>query len=148
MQPYEPTMPSLRNYRRGWWATVFADFEAAVRWWALFNTEAGYTTDEAIELAVAWATKHGYHPEGYQPVTYSGSKIKDIKAQNRIEDVAARLTELRGNGKAMRGKCPIHKGNNPGAFVVWPEIQRAKCYNCGFSGDVIDLLKVAGIDAE
>jgi len=138
-------MPSTRNNRDGWWATAFDDFEAAVRFWAVLNAAVGYSPDESINSAWTWALNNGYLPEGYQRMGVDTGKIAETKARYRIEDVAAGLTPLRANGKALRGRCPIHKGDNPTAFVVWPEIQRAKCYNCSWSGDVIDLMNIAGI---
>ena len=62
-----------------------------------------------------------------------------LKEAVPLEEYASSLTELRFNGKALRGPCPIHNGSNPSAFAVNVEHQRFRCFGCGAHGDVIDL---------
>jgi len=53
--------------------------------------------------------------------------------------------ELRKRGKDLWGNCPIHKEKSP-SFKVDVEKQRFKCFGCGASGDVIDLvMKINGL---
>ena len=71
------------------------------------------------------------------------SLIERIKSAYRIEDVAHRLTELRGTG-TLTGKCPLHREEHGRSFVVWVDSQRWRCYGtCSKGGDVIDLWTAA-----
>jgi len=67
--------------------------------------------------------------------------IDHVKGEVRIETYAAELTELGFNGKSLRGKCPIHEGENSSSFAVYPDSQRWFCYRCDEGGDVISLCK-------
>jgi len=142
---YEPAIPSLRNDVTGFWTTAFTGFEAAVTHWALLYTAFGGTPEASEEWAIRWAARNGYYPEGYRRRPVERDRIAEIKDQLRVEDVAARLTELRGSGNSLSGRCPFHDDHNP-SFVVWPDIQKWRCYGCGLHGDVIDLLDRAGTD--
>ena len=71
------------------------------------------------------------------------SLIERVKSAYRVEDVARRLTDLRG-GRTLSGKCPLHREEKGRSFVVWPDIQKWRCYGaCAKSGDVIDLWQAA-----
>ncbi len=144
---YTPTIPSPRDDLRGWWTTAFPDFEAAVTDWALLYAAFGYDAEEAVKLGLRWAMQHGYFPPGYSRKPIAHDRIVDIKARVRVEDVAAQLTELRGNGTTLTGKCPFHGEVRGRAFVVWTDIQRWRCYGaCSTGGDVIDLIQRTGIN--
>jgi CHC2 zinc finger len=67
--------------------------------------------------------------------------LEHVKGEVRIETYAAELTELRFNGKSLRGKCPIHEGENQSAFAVSPGKQKWYCFRCDEGGDVIALCK-------
>jgi hypothetical protein len=83
-----------------------------------------------LELRVSPARSRGYK-----------TSISRIKANNRIEDVAGRLTSLQKSGQGMKGLCPFHKERSP-SFYVWPASQRWRCFgSCVEGGDVIDLLR-------
>jgi DNA primase len=69
--------------------------------------------------------------------------IEAIKDGVPIADYAAELTELRQNGQALRGRCPLHKGDNPQSFAVYATEGRFYCYRCNAGGDVIDLAQAA-----
>lgn len=69
--------------------------------------------------------------------------IERIKSRFHVEDVARRLTDLRGNS-TLTGKCPLHHEQHGRSFVVWPESQTWRCYGaCSRGGDVIDLWAAA-----
>jgi DNA primase len=69
-------------------------------------------------------------------------KAKDaVKAVVPIDEYAAQVTELKKRGQSWRGPCPIHGGNNPDAFAVFPSKGKFRCFNCDARGDVIDLCK-------
>lgn len=142
---YEPDYPSLRNHIVGYWATVFDSFEQAVTWQARLNAALGMSADTTVETAVRWAMRHGYFPPGYRKPTYiSTNRIEDIKARLKLEDVLSRLTELKGRGDTLTGRCPFHDDSSP-SLVVWTNLQKFKCYGCGERGDVVDVLQKAGI---
>ena len=67
--------------------------------------------------------------------------IETLKAAVRIEDHARTLTALRFAGNSLRGPCPVHKGDNPESFAVYPAEQRFYCYRCHAAGDVVDLAR-------
>jgi len=71
------------------------------------------------------------------------SPYEKLKRENRVEDVAARMTTLRTRGRLEVGLCPFHTERTP-SFTVYPESQRFICYGCQRAGDVIDLLKHTG----
>ena len=52
---------------------------------------------------------------------------------------------LKRKGNEFRGRCPIHNGNSPDSFAVYPDTGRWHCYSeCGRGGDVIDLEQLLG----
>jgi hypothetical protein len=67
--------------------------------------------------------------------------IAAIKEQVRIEDYARTVTALRFAGNTLRGPCPVHNGDNEGAFLVDPDRRRWYCFRCNEGGDVIDLCR-------
>ncbi len=67
--------------------------------------------------------------------------IETIKGAVPVETYAAALTELRPSGSSLRGRCPIHKGDNEGALLVDPGQRRWHCFRCNEGGDVIDLCR-------
>lgn len=75
-----------------------------------------------------------------------GNWYADIKATNRVEDMAARFTELRpaGAGK-LKGCCPMHQERTP-SFLVYVDQQKWFCFGgCARGGDVIDLAERLGV---
>ena len=71
------------------------------------------------------------------------SLYQRLKRENRVEDLAARLTELRVRGKYQVGLCPFHAERTP-SFTVNTERQTWKCWGCQRHGDAIDLLRELG----
>jgi len=67
-----------------------------------------------------------------------------IKASLKIEDIAERLTDLRGMGNRLKGKCPLHGEEKGEAFSIWTDTQTWRCFGaCATGGDVIDFIKLA-----
>src|SRR5215203_323992 len=66
-----------------------------------------------------------------------------LKQSNPIEDVAARYgIELRRQGRALVGRCPLHAdGGRPNLFV-YPHSQSWRCYRCNVGGDVLTLVEL------
>ncbi len=70
--------------------------------------------------------------------------FEDAKRQNKIEDIAGKLTTLKNAGAERRGQCPLCKaGKNKGVgapFAVRLKRGDFVCYVCGKHGDVVDLV--------
>ncbi len=61
----------------------------------------------------------------------------------------SRILEETGVDPGRRGRtyCPIHKGDNPHAFIFDGGNSRAHCFACGWHGDKLDFLQtVLGVD--
>jgi DNA primase len=56
--------------------------------------------------------------------------------------LVANLLGFRGakTGSAYQGDCPQHASSSGRCLVIWPGIQGFKCFHCGESGDVIDMV--------
>ena len=67
--------------------------------------------------------------------------IDKIKADVPIAEYARAVTALRGAGNTLRGPCPIHGGDNPESFAVYPDGGRFYCFSCQERGDVLDLYR-------
>ncbi|MDA1270556.1 MAG: CHC2 zinc finger domain-containing protein [Chloroflexi bacterium] len=73
------------------------------------------------------------------------SPIAQLKAENRVEDVAGQSTNLRRSGSHLRGKCPLHREQKGESFHVWQDAQRWWCFGrCNRGGDVVDLMQALG----
>ncbi len=64
-----------------------------------------------------------------------------LKSRNDILSVAHSMGFNGTNsGKSHHGDCPRHGSSGGKCLVIWPGIQGFRCYHCGESGDVIDLV--------
>jgi len=89
-----------------------------------------------------------------QRLTASSDKAHDTTTSNRLdlhvilskvnlEELAGQAgTKLQRSGGELRGTCPLHKGDNPTAFVIYTDPNghpRWHCHTkCDAGGDVID----------
>lgn len=66
---------------------------------------------------------------------------EELKSKNAIIEIA-NLLHFKGtsSGSYVQGDCPRHGSTKGKCLVIWPRIQAFKCYHCGESGDVIDLV--------
>lgn len=55
---------------------------------------------------------------------------------NPIEDVIGRYISLKKDGAHLKGQCPFHDDQHA-SLTVTPKKNIAKCFACGWSGDVI-----------
>jgi DNA primase len=70
--------------------------------------------------------------------------IEAAREQVSVVELAEHLgTELRPSGKELRGRCPIHGGENPTSFAVDAEAGLWHCHSCGRGGDVVELARYA-----
>jgi DNA primase len=67
--------------------------------------------------------------------------IEAVKDAVPIADYAGTLTQMRSTNGTFRGRCPIHGGDNPQSFVVYPGQGRWHCFRCNEGGDVVDLAR-------
>ncbi|MBT7014866.1 MAG: DUF927 domain-containing protein [Anaerolineae bacterium] len=49
--------------------------------------------------------------------------------------------DLQRNGNTLRGKCPLHNGDNPTSLAIYEDSQSWFCYRCDEGGDVIDFMQ-------
>jgi DNA primase len=72
-------------------------------------------------------------------------RIQSVRERAGIVAVIGRAVAL-GKGRKPRGKCPFH-GSKSDSFAVDPDRERARCWGCGWSGDVIDFVRdFSGLD--
>jgi DNA primase len=65
----------------------------------------------------------------------------ELKSKNDILVVANELGYNGSrSGSCYQGDCPKHGSTHGVCLVIWPKIQGFKCYHCGKTGDVIDLV--------
>jgi hypothetical protein len=74
----------------------------------------------------------------------------ELKQRTSIEDVLQALgllSQLKGNGQQLRGKCPLHRSGGNREFVVTPAKNVWYCFGeCQAGGDQLELYaKVKGI---
>jgi len=69
------------------------------------------------------------------------SYYSELKSKNDIINIAKALG-FNGikSGSSWQGDCPRHVSSGGKCLVIWPGIQGFKCYHCGQSGDVINLV--------
>jgi DNA primase len=65
--------------------------------------------------------------------------IEAVKDAVGIPEYAATLTELHGAENKLRGRCPVHGGDNPQSFAVYSDEGHWHCFKCNAGGDVVDL---------
>src|SRR5262245_49563891 len=71
--------------------------------------------------------------------------FKAVKQAVTIEQVLGRYgVKLKRNGKELRGRCPIHKGDGTDTFHANTEKNAFHCFSCHAKGNVLDL--VAGME--
>lgn len=70
------------------------------------------------------------------------SYYNELKTHNDIIIIAKALG-FNGSksGNAWQGDCPLHNSSGGKCLAIWPGIQGYKCYHCGASGDVINLVE-------
>ena len=69
------------------------------------------------------------------------SYYSELKSKNDITIIASSLGFRGSNsGNSWQGDCPQHGSIGGKCLVIWPGIQGFKCYHCGDSGDVINLV--------
>jgi len=78
--------------------------------------------------------------------SYPSSRIDTaaLKQANPIEEVVARYgVELRPQGQALVGRCPLHADGGRPNLYVYQRTQTWRCYRCNVGGDVLTFVELA-----
>jgi DNA primase len=68
----------------------------------------------------------------------NGVDTEALKLAHPIEDVVARYgVELRRQGRALVGRCPLHHDQGRPNLFLWPASRSWYCFRCSIGGDVI-----------
>jgi DNA primase len=67
--------------------------------------------------------------------------ILELKSKSEILTIAFSLGyDGKKSGSCFQGGCPRHGSEGGKCLVIWPRIQGFRCFHCGETGDVIDLV--------
>jgi twinkle protein len=69
----------------------------------------------------------------------SQQSIAELKEVAKMSTIAALFTTIKKSGANYECCCPIHKEKTPSFKIRIADDTFAKCFGCGFSGDVFDL---------
>ncbi|MEA3368536.1 MAG: CHC2 zinc finger domain-containing protein, partial [Planctomycetota bacterium] len=79
--------------------------------------------------------------------TTAGIDREAVRAAASLEELIGEHTALRGPRRDLRGRCPLHGGNNPTSLSVNAEEGVWHCKSCGAGGDVFDwVMTVEGVE--
>lgn len=70
----------------------------------------------------------------------SQDSINDLKNIAKFSEILALFTTVKRSGTEYEAKCPIHNEKTPSFKVPSNNDVFGKCFGCGFSGDVFDLV--------
>jgi len=105
--------------------------------------------DRAAFIEVMGALPTIEIPAEPTPIRRKRSSLPDVpgpisafKEKYRLRDIAEQIVPLttHASGRYLTGKCPFHDDRSP-SFVVWPDIDKWRCFGCGKHGDQLDLIK-------
>ncbi|MDI7267984.1 MAG: toprim domain-containing protein [Myxococcota bacterium] len=69
-------------------------------------------------------------------------RLKQVVSVARFLDARGLSANLRRKGGRLVGPCPVHRGDNPTAFVVDLDHNTWHCFTaCGGGGDVVELVR-------
>lgn len=66
--------------------------------------------------------------------------IAAIRSNNPLTSVVGPLTKLRRIGGGWQACCPLHDDRTP-SFTIFAGDEKFKCFGCGATGDVLDLIQ-------
>ena len=76
------------------------------------------------------------------PEHLSFRRLKSLVKIEHVLDDKGLLDPLRRRGAHLVGTCPVHRGDNPNAFVVHPDKNLWHCFTgCDAGGDVVELVR-------
>jgi DNA primase len=65
--------------------------------------------------------------------------IERVRSQTNLAELVGQSVKLRRAGANLIGLCPFHQEKSP-SFNVSPDRNRARCFGCGWKGDVIEFV--------
>lgn len=68
--------------------------------------------------------------------------VDAVRLHNPFSTIAGAMIKLRKVGSEWIGRCPFHSERTP-SFTIYAGDERAKCFGCGWHGDVIDFVRTA-----
>jgi DNA primase len=68
--------------------------------------------------------------------------VDAVRSLNPLSTIAGAMVKLRKVGREWKGLCPFHAERTP-SFTIYAGDERAKCFGCGWQGDVIDFVQKA-----
>lgn len=71
------------------------------------------------------------------------SIIAAVKERADIVEVLGQFAEVFTHQKLLTYKCPLHSDNHPSG-KIYPDQNKAWCYQCQKGGDVIDMVQLLG----
>ena len=71
---------------------------------------------------------------------FSDDFLNDLRSKIEIEELIARYTEVRGNGRTPVCLCPFHNEKTP-SFVIYKDTKSYYCFGCGSGGDAITFIR-------
>lgn len=68
--------------------------------------------------------------------------VDAVRLHNPLSAIAGGMMKLRKVGNEWKGLCPFHS-ERTSSFTIYDGDQRAKCFGCGWQGDVIEFVRKA-----
>lgn len=68
--------------------------------------------------------------------------VDAVRLHNPLSIIAGGMMKLRKVGGEWKALCPFHAERTP-SFTIYAGDERAKCFGCGWQGDVIDFVRKA-----
>jgi hypothetical protein len=109
------------------------------------NRSSVETTGRTPKGETMESAPHIVYPTGRRAERRGDTGRSVIEAANEavsLEEVASGITTLKRHGDGLRGRCPVHGGDNPTSFSVSPGKRRWHCHSCGEGGDAVRLAKL------
>ena len=94
--------------------------------------------------AVSAEVPSAYHVDADSTMNKAKTTLNLEKLKESIslvEVVETSGIELQRNGNTLRGKCPLHNGDNPTSLAVYEDSQSWFCFRCDEGGDAIDFVR-------
>jgi DNA primase len=65
-----------------------------------------------------------------------------IRREHTLPSVVGAVIKLQRAGREWKACCPFHSDRSP-SFTIFDDGHRAKCFGCGWTGDVLDFVQKA-----
>ena len=88
------------------------------------------------------ALNFSVYPAALAPPQRLPIDVDAVRLQNPLSTIAGGMMKLRKVGNEWKGLCPFHSERTP-SFTIYAGDERAKCFGCGWQGDVIEFVRKA-----